>query len=245
MIRYLRTGALAGAVGGLVLAVFLLVVGESTIDDAIAREERLAADAGDAQADSAPFTRDEQKLGGALGSVLVGVAFGAVFGVVFAALRHQLPGVDDWQRSLWLSSAAWLSVHLVPALKYPPNPPSVGDPDTVGDRTLRYLLLVAFSVAALRLAWGVATTLRERGIARHLRLPTAAIAWFALIAIALSAMPTNPDAVSAPAQLVWHFRLKSLSGSLVSWTVIGAAFGSLLLLSAKRARSRSEVSALT
>lgn len=248
MTTYLRTGAIAGAVGGLVLALFLVFVGESSVDDAIALEEAASAhaDAGNTHgAEEALFSRGEQKVGGALGTVLVGVAFGLVFGVVFAANRHRLPGRDDWQRALWLAAAAWLTIHLVPALKYPPNPPAVGNPDTVGDRSLHYVLMIGVSICALLLATRLSAFLRERGWAQHLRLTAAAGVWFAVVAIALATFPPNPDAVTVPAQLIWHFRIKSLSGSLVSWMVIGAAFGSLLLFADRTTSPRADEPTLT
>lgn len=167
MTTYLRTGAIAGAVGGLVLALFLIFVGELSVDDAIALEEAsFAHEQVDERATHATdeiFTRGEQKVGGAFGTVLVGVAFGLVFGVVFAANRHRLPGRDDWQRALRLAAAAWLTIHLIPALKYPPNPPAVGNPGTVGDRTLHYVLMIEVSICALLLATRLAAFLRDRG----------------------------------------------------------------------------------
>jgi len=230
VITFLRTGAIAGAIGGLVLALFLLVVGESTIDDAIALEEANAAASaapGDHHtAEEALFSRGEQKVGGALGTTLVGVACGSVFGIVFTAVRHRLPGRTDWERALWLGAAAWLSVHLVPALKYPPNPPAVGDPDTVGERTLQFVLMMGVAIGALAIAWRVAIYLHDR--ADHIRLPAAALTWFAIVALGIAVFPPNPDEINAPAQLIWHFRVKSLSGSLVSWTVTSCAFGLLL-----------------
>lgn len=238
MFRYLRAGAIAGALGGLALALFLLVAGESTIDDAIALEDAQRAhehvgDRPSTRATDEVFTRGEQKLGGALGTVLAGVSFGCVFGIVFAAVRHRLPGRDDWQRALWLGGAAWLSVHLVPALKYPPNPPAVGNPDTVGERTMQYLLMIGVAIAALALAWRIAIALHA--LAAHVRLPVAGAAWFAVVIVAMVVFPPEPDEVNAPAQLVWHFREKALAGSAVSWAVTACVFGTLLIRAARPA----------
>ena len=41
---------------------------------------------------------------------------------------------------------ALLAVYLVPFLKYPANPPAVGDPDTLGKRTTLYFLMMLLSV---------------------------------------------------------------------------------------------------
>lgn len=236
MANYLRSGAAAGAIGGLVLALFLLVVAEPTIDAAVAAEATAEGFSHD-DADSAPFTRSEQKAGGALGALLVGVAFGAIFGVTFAALRHRLPGTDDWARAMWLGGAAWVTVHLVPALKYPPNPPGLSDGGTVGDRTVQFLLLVGVAIGALALAWRAAIALRRWPI--HLRMPVAAATWLVIVAVALAVFPARHLDASAPAQLVWDFRLRSLSGSCLSWASMSCAFGLLLQRSAGRARAAS------
>ena len=43
-----------------------------------------------------------------------------------------------------------MTVFLVPFLKYPANPPSIGNPDTIGRRTALYLTMVAISLLAAR-----------------------------------------------------------------------------------------------
>ena len=42
-----------------------------------------------------------------------------------------------------------MALVLIPALKYPPNPPTVGDPDTIGQRSTQFLLLMAASVVVV------------------------------------------------------------------------------------------------
>ena len=45
-----------------------------------------------------------------------------------------------------IAGAALLTVYIVPFLKYPANPPAVGNPDTIGERTALFFLMVALSV---------------------------------------------------------------------------------------------------
>lgn len=100
MARYLRTGAIAGLVAGMALALFLITVGERSLGQAVQLQTARAI------ADTAPdqmFTRGAQLLGGVLGSMIFGLGVGAIFGVVYAAIRHRLPGRDDWERALWLA----------------------------------------------------------------------------------------------------------------------------------------------
>ena len=39
-------------------------------------------------------------------------------------------------------------IYVVPFVKYPPNPPGIGDPATIGERTALYFGMVAISVLA-------------------------------------------------------------------------------------------------
>lgn len=223
MTRYLKLGATAGTAGGIALALFLLAVGERSLSEAISREA--AAAGGDHEE---VFSRGWQVAGGTAGALLYGALVGVVVGVVYAALRPRIPCRDDWRRAVALALAGFVSVALVPALKYPANPPSVGDPATVGRRTALYVLLLACSVVATWSAWRLWRTLAARGVDQPRRTALVASAYAAMIAVALVGLPPNPDPNTAPAELVWRFRTASLGGALVFWVVTGSMLGWLL-----------------
>ena len=62
------------------------------------------------------------------------------------------------------------------------------------------------------------------------------------MAIAYVVLPGSPDAVSAPATLIWRFRLASAGGALALWSVTGVAFGWMSIAAARRTdRVGSEV----
>jgi len=42
-----------------------------------------------------------------------------------------------------------VALYIVPNLKYPANPPSVGEPETIGMRTGFYFLMMLISIAAM------------------------------------------------------------------------------------------------
>src|SRR5262249_57926620 len=119
---FMRRGVIAGLAGGAASSLFLLLVGERTIGDAIRLEEKRGWGGQEL------YTRGTQFFGGALGVGLVSVALGVVFATTFAAVRHRLPGRTDWQRSVTSAATAFVGVCLVPFLKYPPNPPLACDP---------------------------------------------------------------------------------------------------------------------
>lgn len=233
MTRTLRLGALSGLAGGLAMALFLLAVGERSISDAIALEDAAAHAAGEAH--EAVFSRGTQLAGGFAGSMLAGVVFGLVLAVVFAAVRHKLAFADDWRRSVAVAATGFVTLALVPALKYPANPPAVGDPDTIGRRTTLYLVMVAWSIVAAWGAWRLSLWLRERRTPDPARLTAAAALFAALVAVGFVVLPGTPDAVTAPATLVWRFRVASLGGAALLWLVTGTVLGNLLLRSERAA----------
>jgi predicted cobalt transporter CbtA len=233
---FIRRGAIAGVVGGAASALFLLLVGERVIGDAIRLEE--AKGGGGPQM----FSRGVQTFGGALGVLLVSVALGVMFAATFAAARHRLPGRDDWQRSITWAATAFVVVYLVPFVKYPPNPPSVGDPNTIDERTILYFAMLAWSIGAAYLAVRGGRWLRDHNVADPARLTAIAGAWIVLVAVGYMVLPGSPDAVTAPAALIWRFRLASAGGALALWAVTGTVFGLLSLPAGSRARrTRSEV----
>jgi hypothetical protein len=234
---WLKRGVVAGLIGAVAAAAVLLLLGERSISDAIALEE--AASHG--HAEEPLFSRPVQVAGGVTGLLLAGAAYGAILGVVFAAVRHRLPGKDDWYRAVRLAGLAFVAVFLVPFLKYPANPPAVGDPDTVDERTILYLLMVACSVLALWLAAQLADALRTRFAEDGPRLTVAVAVWAAIIGVCFAVLPGNPDDVSIPATLLWRFRIASAGGALAFWATAGTAFG-LLCLRAARARDERPLS---
>jgi predicted cobalt transporter CbtA len=233
---YIRRGALAGLAGGAASALVLLLVGESTIGDAIRLEEAKGGGGHEV------FSRGVQIFGGALGVGFVSIAIGVMFAVTFAAVRHRLPGRDDWQRAVVWGATAFVVVYLVPLAKFPANPPAVGDPDTINERTLLYAAMLAWSIGAAWAGAWLAMWLRGRQVTDSVRLSATAVAWVLLVAVGYVLIPGSPDAVAAPATLVWRFRLVSAGGALTLWLVTGVAFGWLSLAAARRAaHSRPEV----
>ena len=70
---------------------------------------------------------------------------GSLFGIVFALSRNSLPGKNDISKAAFLSVIMWVTIYLIPFLKYPANPPTVGDGETVVLRAILYLSFIAIS----------------------------------------------------------------------------------------------------
>src|SRR5205085_4246040 len=109
------------------------------------------------------FSRATQQVGGMAGVAVFGVCMGAILAVAFAAVRHRLAAPTDWRRAVTVAAVAWATLSLAPALKYPANPPAVGDPATIGRRTTLYAVMVAWSIVATWAAWRLSTWMRARG----------------------------------------------------------------------------------
>ena len=217
---FLGRGALAGIAGGVAAALFHWLVTERQIRQALAIEA-----ARESGSHEEMFSRGTQVIGGMLGAGLYGVFLGLIFGFVCALLWVALTGRDVFTRSIRLAAIGFVAWTLVPALKYPANPPGVGNPDTIGQRTASFLALALVSLLVAVLAWELWKQLTSRGIEGAPRFASVAGAYMLAITFAYLAMPTNPDPVDVPASLIWRFRLDSLAGNALLWLVLGTTFG--------------------
>ncbi len=223
--RALFTAALlAGLIAGGVAAAFHLVITERLIDRAIQHEEQAR------RADGAPsatpvVSRATQKVGLVIGLLAYGAVWGLLYALGHELVARRLPALAPTGRGWLLAALAGWSVSVFPFLKYPANPPGVGAAQTIGYRQALYLGFVALSIAGVAAATGLARIGRTR---RPIQAWLLAGVFYVTYAVVLYiAMPPNPDAVEARFGLVWGFRVASLSGLLLFWAVLGAAFGRL------------------
>jgi predicted cobalt transporter CbtA len=231
----LLRGLLAGLIAGLLAGVFAYTAGEPKIDAAIAIEEAAAhAELAAAPAAEADHHADElvsrngQKVGLFLALGLFGTAMGGLLATAFVFLRRRLRTTSDARAALGLAGAAVLGAVLVPFLKYPANPPAVGNPGTINQRTISYLALVVIGLVAV---WAAVVALRA--VKDHqpewLRWVAAAAAFVAVVTVAYVALPSLDEVSDTfPAGLLWNFRIVSLGTLVILWSVLGVAFAALL-----------------
>ena len=214
---------ISGAVSGTVLGALTQGVVEPFIERAIAIENENAAASGEIinPIEFAAY-RLWQRGGEIAAGTILGLSMGALFGVVFAYARGSLPGSTNKKKALVLAGIMWLVLFLVPAFKYPANPPAVGDPETIVYRQGLYMALVAISGAS---ALGLAFLHRKMKVAKNKKVVIPAI-YAAIMAGAFLVMPPNPDAISAPMDLVIGFRIVSAFTMSVFWGVLGIVLGS-------------------
>jgi predicted cobalt transporter CbtA len=222
-------GLAAGLLAGLLAGAFAYAVGEPQVDAAIAIEEAGAAHTHDGAGEEEPLVgRDGQRAGLFLATALYGVVLGGVLAIAYTLLRRRLRTRDNGYAALGLAAAGFLAVVLVPFLKYPANPPAVGDPETITRRTVSYLLTIVLGLLAV---WaGAATTRRLSAGSPDLRAVAGGVAAFVSTVVAaylvLPAVSEVPG--DFPATLLWQFRLASLGTQAVLWLLLGFAFAALV-----------------
>src|SRR5215468_10697179 len=162
---FLLRGMLVGIIAGLLCFSFLKVVGEPQVDRAIAFETRLdeakaeaAAQALIAKGLPAPKEEPEPELvsrgvqagiGLFTGVMIYNVAFGGLFALAFGLAYGRMGDFDPRTTAALLAAFGFVAVYVVPNMKYPANPPAVGEPTTIGMRTALYFSMIAISLAAM------------------------------------------------------------------------------------------------
>ncbi|KPC89695.1 membrane protein, partial [Streptomyces sp. NRRL F-6602] len=88
-----------------------------------------------------------QATGGLATGVLVfGVAIGGIAAIAFCVALGRIGRFGPRATAAFVALGGLIAVYVVPFLKYPANPPAVGDGDTIGKRTALFFLLVLLSV---------------------------------------------------------------------------------------------------
>jgi Probable cobalt transporter subunit (CbtA) len=221
----LGRGLLVGLLAGLLAFGFARIFGEPQVDRSIAFEEQISRARGEPPEPELVSRHTQAGIGLFTGVVVYGVALGGLFSLVFAAAYGRVGALSPRATAALLALAGFLVVVVVPALKYPPNPPAIGDPETIGRRTALFFIMIAISLAACLMAAGLARRLSER-IGAWNGISLAVLGFVLVIAIAQSLLPEVsevPDRFSAV--VLWRFRMASLGLQAVLWTTLGVTFG--------------------
>ncbi|HEY4338441.1 MAG TPA: CbtA family protein [Steroidobacteraceae bacterium] len=233
--RLVFRGFIVGIVAGLLAFGWARTFGEPAVETAIGFEsaqEAAAAKAAVAAGKPAPdddpviFSRSVQSgIGLLTGMVVTGAGLGCIFAVLFAFANGRLGRLGAAPTSALLALFGLLSVYVVPALKYPANPPSVGEPDTIKYRTGLYFLLMAISIATTLGALRVRKALLPRHGSWNASLLAAGV-YLVVLAVVFSLLPgINEVPTTFPAVTLWDFRIASLGIQTVLWGSIGILFG--------------------
>ncbi|WP_433326908.1 CbtA family protein [Spirillospora sp. CA-294931] len=223
-------GMLVGLAAAALALLIAWIYGEPQVGHAISFEEAQAAkETAHAGHEEAPeVSRTVQKTTGLITALgFYGVAIGGLFAIAFALAYGRLGPFGARLTSALVALAGFVAIELVPFLKYPPTPPAVGNPDTIGERTAVY-----FGMAALGVLATVAAVIVCRRLIPRLGAWNAAIistAGFAVVVAVVYRLTPTPDAVADgfPATVLWDFRIASLGIQVVLWSTLGLLFGHL------------------
>ena len=261
--KLILRGALAGTIAGMLAFIFARIFAEPVINAAISyesgRDAMIAAldkAAGVAPPPPGPdiFSRTIQaNVGIGVGMIAFGAAMGALFAVSYALCLGRVGNVRPRTLALLVAAGGFVAIYLVPFIKYPANPPSIGHPETIRQRGGYYLLMVLASVLLLILAVWLGQRLKARfGTWNAALLAGAAFIVAAGVVMALlpqlghlsfnertygnQATETPLPLKNAqgqivypgfPADVLFSFRLYSVAAQLLLWSAIGLIFAPL------------------
>jgi len=260
--RIIGRGALVGALGGLLAFLFARLLAEPVIERAIdyesGRDEAqqaldkvaglpLPADGPDL------FSRSVQSsIGVGFGMIVFGIAMGALFAVAYCLCVGRVGRITPRNLALLVAGGMFLVLYAVPFLKYPANPPSIGHPESIKERTALYLLMVVISAVVLVAAIWLGCKLQAR-LGNWNSVLVSALAFVVVVAVVIVLLPSlghlsvnhaygdydteTPQPLKDPgghivfpgfpADDLYLFRLYSFAAQLLLWTVIGVGFASL------------------
>jgi len=223
----LLRGMIVGLLAGILVFAFAKTFGEPMVDRAIAFEEQESAAKGEVAEPEIVSRATQASTGLATGALFFSTAAGGIFSLVFAYVYGRIGTLRARATSALLALGAFVSIVLVPQIKYPANPPAVGNPDTIGSRTELFFIMIVLSIAALCLAVGLARRLWAQYGGWNACM-ISAIAFIVVIAVIQLLLPTVnevPDNFSAV--VLWRFRTVSIGMHVILWTVLGFVFGAL------------------
>jgi hypothetical protein len=229
-------GVLAGALAGLLAFVWAKIFLEPIIGRAVEFEEHHRHSHGEGVE---LFTRGVQSnIGMGFGVLAFAVAMGALLAVVFCVAYNRVNSLSVRALSALIAGAMLIALWVVPALKYPPNPPATSLEATITQRGLLYLLTVGLSALLMVAAVYLGNQLGPRLGAWNAALAAAA-AYIVAVGVVMLALPTIDETPAEfPGDDLYAFRLYSLGTQVVVWATIGLGFGVLAarLLEGKRAQ---------
>lgn len=222
-------GMSAGLIAGMFAFLFFRTFGEPSVEMAIAIREQTSSSELATVVDKPEIVSRTTQAGiGLLTGVLVyGSAVGGLFAIAFAFANGRLGKLSPRSTAMLLAGVGLVAIILVPALKYPANPPAVGGGETIGARTELYFSMMATSllaaIAAIMAACRLVTSLGGWNASL-----CAGAGYAAFIALMLAGWPSvNEVPDSFPAHTLWNFRISSMAGHVIFWIFFGLAFDTL------------------
>ena len=222
-----------GLFAGLLVGGFMNVFNVPVMEWAIELEGAAAAaeaPAGEEEEEATGFyaflgSLGMQRIGLVGGLVVLGVVYGAIFTGLFHIVRRTFPGWNIWAWALIGGVVCFWSVSLFTQLKYPLNPPGIGEDASLLARQGFQFLFILLSVVAAIGAGLILRYIHEagwEGSQRFLGYAGTVIAYIVVAVVVFVAIPGNPDPIPdwVPEGLIVMFRTFSILGHLLLWLTI-------------------------
>ena len=238
--RILPTALVMGVIVGLLVAAYMNIFNVPVMEWAIALEGCDIDRSGCAQqlADAEPeaplplsfaTSLGGQRIGMSLGLAVIGVLYAAIFTGLYHLTRHATPGWNPWAWAAVAGALGFWGVSMYTQLKFPLNPPGIGDEGTLLARQGFQFLFIAVSTASVALViYGVGMINRTSAASgRWLRYAGIGVG-YAVVALLLAfALPSVRDAAPdwLPPELTIMFRTFTAAGHLLLW--VGIAFATV------------------
>lgn len=214
----------SGIIAGEILACINLFVVEPTTDKAIGFElQKNMAKGEKVDFGEVSSYRIWQKSGTFAAGAFIGMAYGGLMGIAYVFARKYLPFSDDRKKALLLVGLMYLAIYLVPFTKYPPNPPAVGNPDTIA---LRQHLYTTYQITSVSVAIAVGILYFKFRRINKISYIIPVIYLISIAAMYLIWQP-NPDKIELPMSVVNTFRVLTGVTMAIFFALIGIFFGLL------------------
>ena len=240
MTRILPTAIVMGVITGLLVAAYMNIFNVPVMEWAIALEgcdidragcaEQLAAGEEDDPLPLAFLTSlGVQRIGMTAGLAVIGILYGAVFAGLFHLMRNATPGWSPWAWAAVAGLLGFWGLSMYTQIKFPLNPPGIGDEGTLLARQgFQFLFMAVSTISVALVIYGVGLVNRSvGGSGRWLRYAGIGLA-YAVVALLLAyAIPSVRDLAPGwlPSELTIMFRTFTAFGHFLLW--MGIAFATV------------------
>jgi hypothetical protein len=233
--KLLPIAIVVGIVAGLLVGGFDNLFTVQVENRAIFLEEQRAAElAGGIVNEEPPLVPIwvQSRIGEPIARGLFGIIIGLLFTGGFALGRRTFPEWSPAALAVVLGMVGFWTVALFPFIKYPLNPPGVGDPETLLFRqsfqTIFFLASIGatvFVLLAIKKVRAVAATGPQRALLYGL-----IAAGYGIFAVVITlAFPANPDPIPVPIDLLQLFRVLAVVGHFLHWMLLGLGVGLVII----------------
>jgi predicted cobalt transporter CbtA len=225
-------GLLAGLIAGLAAFGFAFLAAEPALEAAIAIEDSDAHHHGTEQpaadSDATAVPRAVQATAGLLtGTLLAGITLGGLAGILTGLALGRFGGLGPRATALSVVAIMFGTLDLMPFVAYPPNPPGVGQADTISQRTALYFVLMAISVITAVMVIVLGRRAAHRWGAWYATLGSIS-SYLIILSAVIVLMPAYDEVpASFPGSLLYEFRVASFGTRLTLWAVLGVTLAEL------------------